>query len=108
MQSMSMPQASGRRPWLMLMVSLIILVSTVVGRSLYERFLAPPTVTQPPAPVELAAPDYVTRIEQRLRANPDDPQTYAELGLALLQQVRETGDVTLYARAGEAFAAALE
>jgi tetratricopeptide (TPR) repeat protein len=49
----------------------------------------------------------VTRIQQRLAANPDDVQAYAELGLALLQQVRETGDVTLHGRAGEAFDTAL-
>lgn len=92
----------------MLLASLIILASVVVGRFVYDRLVAQPTAAPAPTPLERTAPAYVERIQQRLRANPEDTNAYAELGLALLQQVRENGDVTLYGRAGEAFDAALE
>jgi tetratricopeptide (TPR) repeat protein len=96
-----------RRLRLMLFFALLSLLIGVVVHVVSDR-RRPPAVAPPPAPIEPSSPDSVTRIQQRLRANPADTQAYAELGLALLQQVRETGDVTLYGRAGEAFDAALQ
>jgi tetratricopeptide (TPR) repeat protein len=49
----------------------------------------------------------VERATLRVQQNPAHAQSYAELGGALLQQVRETGDSSLYARALAAFEKAL-
>jgi tetratricopeptide (TPR) repeat protein len=61
-----------------------------------------------PAAIEAGSQQAVNQVQAQLQRNPEDPQTYAELGLNLLQQVRESGDVSLYGRAGDAFAAALQ
>ena len=44
----------------------------------------------------------------RLKSGGDDAAGYRDLGLALLQRVRETGDPTLYTRAEESFERALK
>jgi tetratricopeptide (TPR) repeat protein len=49
----------------------------------------------------------VERATLRVQQNPAYAQSYAELGGALLQQVRETGDSSLYTRALAAFEKAL-
>jgi Flp pilus assembly protein TadD len=61
-------------------------------------------------PVATSAPSFPTRaagriseLEARLRTAPDDGAAYRDLGAALLQRVRETGDPTLYDRADLAF-----
>ena len=41
----------------------------------------------------------IERLQARLEENPEDAEAYAFLGLARLQQVRETGDASLYALA---------
>jgi tetratricopeptide (TPR) repeat protein len=46
-------------------------------------------------------------LQAQVREAPSDPDGYAELGLAYLQQVRETGDPTFYPRAQGAFGQAL-
>jgi tetratricopeptide (TPR) repeat protein len=50
----------------------------------------------------------IARLQDHLRQAPDDTDAYANLGLALLQRVRETGDPALYDQAGAAFDAALK
>ena len=50
----------------------------------------------------------ITALEASLEAGSARPQTYATLGAALMQRLRETGDPGLYARAEMAFAEALE
>jgi tetratricopeptide (TPR) repeat protein len=91
-----------------LLISLIILGAAIAGRIIYARFVARPAISTPVAAQEASSPDQVARLQSRLHTNPDDTQAYAELGLALLQQVRQTGDITLYSRADEAFTAALD
>jgi tetratricopeptide (TPR) repeat protein len=61
-----------------------------------------------PAPLELGAARTIEQLQERVRRNPDDPSAYAQLGLALLQRVRETADPSLYPRAEQAFAEALK
>ena len=46
-------------------------------------------------------------LQAQVREAPSDPDGYAQLGLAYLQQVRETGDPTLYPRAQGTFEQAL-
>jgi pentatricopeptide repeat protein len=95
-----------RRPLLLVGVALLVLLAVLVW-----RIAAPPSAVTPttaPAPIERSSTDAIAQLQARLRANPDDVEAYAQLGLGLLQQVRETGDMSLYTRAGDAFAAALQ
>jgi tetratricopeptide (TPR) repeat protein len=99
------PPRLPRSPLLVLGVATLTLVVAVA-----LRMLNPPAVPQqvePLAPVELSSSTMVNQLQARLQRNPDDANAYAQLGLALLQQVRETGDVSLYARAGSLFDEAL-
>jgi tetratricopeptide (TPR) repeat protein len=57
--------------------------------------------------VELSSQEMVAQLQVRLQLNPEDTHAYAQLGRALLQQVRETGDLALYTRAGHLFDEAL-
>ncbi|MCE7982851.1 MAG: hypothetical protein DYG89_16840 [Caldilinea sp. CFX5] len=93
-----------RRALLMLAVALVSLLI-----ALGWRVLQPPAarMVTPPAPVELSSQEAIRKLENRLQNNPDDTYAYAQLGLGLLQQVRESGDVSLYTRAGKAFDEAL-
>ena len=50
---------------------------------------------------------YQREEQHRLNRNPDDVEAYANLGFGLLRQVRVSGDIALYDRAGQAFTAAL-
>ena len=49
----------------------------------------------------------VQSLQERLRANPNDWQSYSQLGLAYLQKARETGDPTYYQKSEEALDKAL-
>lgn len=93
-----------RRPLLMLGVALLSVIIALVVRFLHPLATKP---APPPAPVERSTQEVISKLETRLQQNPDDTEAYAELGLGLLQQVRESGDMSLYARAGKAFDAAL-
>ena len=55
-----------------------------------------------PAPTSPTAAE-IADLRERLSRDPDDPGTLRDLGFALLQRVRETGDPTLFAHAEEAF-----
>jgi tetratricopeptide (TPR) repeat protein len=46
-------------------------------------------------------------LQAQVRETPSDPEAYAQLGLAYLQQVRETGDPTFYPKAEGVFDRAL-
>lgn len=72
---------------------------------------AVPPATQPRAPHSTAAQAsadatstvaLIARLRDRLAADPDDAATLRDLGLALLQRVRETADPSLYDQADEA------
>ena len=104
MSALSMPmwlqRLPRRRPlFMVLFASLCLMVA--IGLRLLNPLTSQPVT--PPAPVELSSQDAISQLESRLRDNPDDTNAYAQLGLGLLQQVRESGDVSLYARAGKAF-----
>jgi tetratricopeptide (TPR) repeat protein len=61
-----------------------------------------------PAPVELGDERVIAGLQERIRQNPDDADAYAQLGLAQLQRVRETADLSIYGKAEAAFAEALK
>lgn len=98
-----------RRPEIILIAAAIVFVITLATRALLSQ---PPQSlawnADTPAPVELGSPDAVAQLQARLRRNPQDVDAYAQLGLALLQRVRETADPTLYTQAEQALDAALE
>lgn len=95
-----------RRPILLLVIALLFVVGGA-GFHLLQAYPAP-RPQRAPAAIERGSVDEIAQLEMRLQRNPDDTNAYALLGQALLQQVRETGDVSLYTRAGQAFRAALE
>jgi tetratricopeptide (TPR) repeat protein len=72
---------------------------------------APPPATAAATALPLPSPSVpesptiaeIVKIRARLGANPDDAASLRDLGLALLQRVRETADPSLYTQAGEAF-----
>jgi tetratricopeptide (TPR) repeat protein len=101
---------SGRRPEIMLAAAVLIFITTLIWRTLPGQIFAPAiSSSEPaPAPLELGAAQTVEQFQERIRRNPDDPSAYAQLGLALLQRVRETADPSLYTRAEQAFAEALK
>jgi tetratricopeptide (TPR) repeat protein len=99
-------RASSRRPVLLLIVAILFVVAAVLVRMVQMRTMSQPV--QPPAAIELSSNQAIGQLQERLRRNPEDAASYALLGQGLLQQVRETGDVTLYTRAGQAFDQALE
>ncbi|HSL41983.1 MAG TPA: tetratricopeptide repeat protein [Anaerolineales bacterium] len=49
----------------------------------------------------------IRALQERLRANPNDWQSYSQLGLVFLQKARETGDPTYYQKTEEALNKAL-
>lgn len=95
------------RPLRLLGFAFFVLLLAVAGRLLWDQ-LRPAAATPVAAPIERSADDAIARLQERIRANPDDVDAYAQLGLGLLQQVRSSGDMSLYTRAGEAFDAALQ
>ncbi len=54
-----------------------------------------------------STPQKIARLQAAVRADADSPVLYAGLASAYLQRVRETGDVSFYARAGAALARGL-
>jgi tetratricopeptide (TPR) repeat protein len=71
--------------------------------------VAPSPVAPRPAPSSGPSSPTVAqiaRLERTLAANPEDAAAQLELGLALIQRVRETADPSLYAAAEAALAAA--
>ncbi len=91
---------------MMLLFAGLLLIAAIV----YRGFIASTTaggVSPAPAPVEPSSPEAINRWQARLNRNPDDVEAYAQLGYGLLRQVRVSGDISLYDRAGQAFTAAL-
>jgi tetratricopeptide (TPR) repeat protein len=52
--------------------------------------------------------DRVVNLQDHLRLNPEDTTAYGQLGLALLQRARESGDASFYSQAEQALAEALK
>jgi tetratricopeptide (TPR) repeat protein len=90
-----------------------VFVAVLAVLALVNRSSAPPPnpVASSPAGAESTAISTQARIDDLgavIEAGGATPQTYATLGEALLQRVRETGDPSLYTRAEMAFGEALE
>jgi tetratricopeptide (TPR) repeat protein len=102
---------AGRRPEVLLLASLLVFAAMLTLRGLRERPSSPLAVDMAapaPAPVESSDERTIANLHERIRRNPDDTASYAQLGLALLQRARETADPSLYGRAEAAFGAALQ
>lgn len=106
-----MPTVWRRHPEIMLIAALVVFAATVFGRTTLWRGqrTQTPAVSRPAqAPVDLSAESMIGQLQARLRENPNDSASFAQLGLAYLQRFRETADVQLYTQAEQAFAAALK
>jgi tetratricopeptide (TPR) repeat protein len=91
---------------------MVAAAALLFGGVLAYRAVQPPTLTGPGNAETVAAPATVQtemeKLQARLKANPDDTNAYAQLGLLMLQRVRENADPALYGQAEEAFQAALK
>jgi tetratricopeptide (TPR) repeat protein len=100
-----------RRTVLFLAVALAIFAVAAGGRLAAEAPLnverSAPADGAVDAGASAAGLDAVAAAQARIEQRPEDAGAYAQLGLALLQKVRESNDTTLYAGAERAFAAAL-
>ncbi len=74
--------------------------------------MAVPAAAQPFAAVQSPSwsttDAFVTQMQDRLKAKPDDAVSYAQLGSLYLQKARETGDPSYYVKADGALAKSLE
>jgi len=95
-----------RRPLWMLACALLILAVAIGGRLVFNAIASAPA--GPPVAVAPSAREQAARWRARLQQDPDDAHAHAQLGLSLLQQVRETADAALYTQAETAFAQALQ
>lgn len=91
-----------RRPFIFLILAMIILLGAVVIRLTSTEAALPA-----PAPVELSSETMIAQLQTDIANNPEDAFAYAQLGLAYLQQVRLTGDASLYTLAEDALNMAL-
>lgn len=99
---------SGRRPLWLLLASLLLFSATLVARTvLGQSLLSAAHPSNPAAPAHWNNHETIISLQDHLRLNPEDSAAYARLGLAWLQQVRETGDASLYGQAEQAFNEAL-
>ena len=82
--------------------------AAIFGATLLYRAVAPaPSITtDAPAPQPLQV--QIDTLQAALKTTPGSAADYAKLGWLLTQRVRENADPQLYARAGEAFDAALK
>lgn len=99
-----------RRPELLLLASLVVLAAAFVSRQFIPApQVAPVSVSSDTsAPVPDSSERTINLLKARVRADPNDTVANARLGLALLQRVRETADVALYAQAGQALDTAIK
>jgi tetratricopeptide (TPR) repeat protein len=106
-----------RRILILLLAAALILAATMGGRFLSSLSTGSgiagnrQATNLAPAFVQLSADlsteETITQLRAALEAYPESPAIYAQLGLALLQRVRETADPSLYAQAETAFQEAL-
>ena len=109
-----MQSTLNRRPMLMAGAAALIFAA-VAGYRLVLPTLntstAPTSADTSPVIESLApatAQDAIERTQSRIKANPNDPNAYATLGLLMLQRVRETADPQLYVQAEQAFHEAIK
>jgi len=109
MSLFSRPRFSERHLLTMLLVALLTLATTLLIRATTGGWATPdPSRPPAPTPIELSAEAMLARLQDKLRQNPEDTVAYAQLGLAYLQRVRETGDPSFYNLAEKALAEALQ
>jgi tetratricopeptide (TPR) repeat protein len=114
---------SPTRPQRLLMFSALVFASVVVA-----RFALPATSTPAPAPSQAIRADadpadaraaqarygaadtgeLISRLQARIKENPEHTDAYSQLGWALIQRQRETADAALGAQATQAFEQALK
>jgi tetratricopeptide (TPR) repeat protein len=86
-------------------------VALTLGGVLHESSSPSPAAAAPPSAGDEAMPvdtaSTLTRLQARLRANPDDVSALDSLGLGYQQRARETGDPTYYTKSGQALHRAL-
>jgi tetratricopeptide (TPR) repeat protein len=100
-----------RRPEVMLLAALLVFATVLALRTFHDRpqpSVAIDVAAPAPAPAELGSEGVIAQLQERIRRNPDDTSAYAQLGLALLQRVRETADPTLYPKAAAVLAEGLK
>src|SRR6476469_5143293 len=76
--------------------------SSPVPRSVEPAATMPAASAPPPAPSLTGTAATIADLRTKLATKTDDPGTLRDLGLALLQRVRETADPSLYAQAEKA------
>jgi len=106
----------GRRPFVTTLAAALIFFA-VVGYRLAQPYLSASRDTASPVGADgssaldtfapASAKDAIERTQARIKANPNDQNAYATLGLLMLQRVRETADPNLYIQADQAFHEAL-
>lgn len=95
-----------RKALLWLLAATLITGAALALRSLTAALQ--PDATAPRAvAIEPGALDAIAHAQARLQRTPNDPDALAQLGIAWLQRVRITGDVSLYAYAQSAIDRAL-
>ena len=97
-----------RSVWLLAASLLIFTISLVSRLILQETSLFAAAASETSAHARMTTESRIADFQDRLRLNPEDTTTYAQLGLALLQRVRDTGDASLYNQAETAFSEALK
>jgi tetratricopeptide (TPR) repeat protein len=108
MQSIPRFHASDRRPYLMLLVALLALGGVILARVTSGYEPEGTSGISAPITIELSSDAMIMRLQETLQRNPENTYAYAQLGLAFLQKVRETGDPALYSQAEMALAEALK
>ena len=97
-----------RRPEFLLLASLLVFAVVMIVRQATPVPSAAPAALDTTAPLPVGSERSINTLKARVRADPQDAVANAQLGLALLQRVRETADVTLYAQATQALDAAIK
>jgi tetratricopeptide (TPR) repeat protein len=93
-------QSSARRLIILSILALFIFLAAVIRQQMNE-------LTSVITPVEAGSDQVIISWQTRLEKNPNDAAAYAQLGLAYLQQGRETADPQLHTLAEQAFNEAL-
>lgn len=102
------PSTPTRYPIHLLVFAVVFFIVIAGGRLVLDRLTPPPPAAPPPAPVNTSDAEYIQRLRDYIAQNPNNANAYANLGLALLSQVRLTNDPSLYVQAEQAFTEALK
>ena len=96
-----------RRIFYLLFVAAAVLVTVLLGRLFAPPPSAAPTERTARTALAPTLDETAARLRAAVQADPADADSFALLGLALLQQVRETADPALYGQAESALNEAL-